>query len=102
VEFNPSLKQTHGVKSIVPVWNFRNIETKAVKEIFNLSSTSVQSQERELERKIESSSESIITAGDFDKAIPYFSSPNIDVKPRNEDELYQWASVSNQTHYTRP
>jgi hypothetical protein len=103
-------RETRGIQSLFktnswseeysPVWNFRNIETKAVKEIFNLSSTSVQSQERELERKIESSSESIITAGDFDKAIPYFSSPNIDVKPRNEDELYQWALAElNQTHY---
>ncbi|MFB1065796.1 hypothetical protein [Natrinema sp. H-ect4] len=80
--------------------NFKDVETRAVRKTFDLSSTSVQSQEQELERKIEQSSHSIITENDFERAIPYSSDPDIHVKPRNEKELYEWVlSKLNQTHY---
>ncbi|OLZ40016.1 hypothetical protein A6E15_03040 [Natrinema saccharevitans] len=80
--------------------NFETIRTKAVREIFDLDSTTVRSQERELERALEDSSSSIIMERDFEAEIPYSADPDIDVSPRNEDELYEWAlSELNHTHY---
>ncbi|QLK27249.2 hypothetical protein HYG81_06505 [Natrinema zhouii] len=82
------------------VQNFKDIETKAVRETFDLSSTSVESQELELEHEIESSSHSIITESDFDEVVPYSPNPDIDVEPRDKGELYKWAlSELNQTHH---
>jgi|GEM_PF-1175096 hypothetical protein len=82
------------------VQNFKSVETEAIRETFNLSSTSVESQEQELKRKIESSSHSIITESDFNRVISYSPNPDIDVEPRDKDELYKWVLTElNQTHY---
>ncbi|MFA9502556.1 hypothetical protein ACERIM_07200 [Natrinema sp. H-ect1] len=82
------------------VGNFEGVKTKAVSETFNLDSTTFHAQERELERALEASSTSIITERDFEEEIPYSADPDIDVSPRNEDKLYEWAlSELNHTHY---
>ncbi|WMT06557.1 hypothetical protein NP511_14320 [Natrinema thermotolerans] len=82
------------------VSNFEGAKTRAVKETFDLDATTVRSQERELERELESSSASIITKSDFESEIPYSADPNVDISPRNEEELYEWAlSELNHTHY---
>ncbi|ELZ08765.1 hypothetical protein C478_17806 [Natrinema thermotolerans DSM 11552] len=82
------------------VRNFEGAKTRAVEETFDLEATTVRSQERELERELEGSSTSIITESDFESEIPYTADPDIDISPRNKDEIYEWVlSELNHTHY---
>ncbi|WP_083902788.1 DUF7286 family protein [Natrinema versiforme] len=103
-------KESHGLKSPFSTdsWNesygdvdnFEGVEEKSVKKSFNLRSASISSQEQELERRIEKSSGSIITESDLEQAISYSANPEVDVSPRDKDELYEWLLAElNQTHY---
>ncbi|MGQ3411036.1 DUF7286 family protein [Natrinema sp. LN54] len=82
------------------VGNFEGVEAKSVKETFGLSSMTIQSQESEIESRIESSSNEIITKQDFKRSIPYSANPDVEMNPRNKDEIYEWVlGELNQTHY---
>lgn len=82
------------------VKNFQGVEEKSVKETFGLKSMTVQSQESEIEDIIEDSNIEIITKRDFNRSIPYSADPDVEVEPRNKNEIYEWVlGELNRTHY---